>query len=575
MAKNGKSLGVPVGHMSQAVSDGELNMTARGCGGSSSSLPGTPGGDTGPSNSVLSWAVSFEKLLEDPSGVSYFTAFLKSEVSAENILFWQVCEKFRKIPATSMDKLKANARSIYNTYLSDSAPYCVNIDDTAKIDELDLERPRPDMFDKAQAQIFKLMKMDSYRRFVRSPLYQHCTLASVEGKLLPQLSTEPARMGSWEDVATRSPSSDKKNKKSDSNDAPGGRSASDKQRRKRGSWGDASNIQDPGPLKEPPISLKSLSSVELGSLWRQFDNGLVNPYSAEQSGGSRIGVEGGYCCVYLPDGSASLAPTRNGQLIKDMLANLCEKRGFPLKDVIIYLHGKDKPLSLDQDCSVLRDQQVSLELRVTFALEIVFTGKTVGIVAKSSKTLQDALSAVLQKHHLKPQEATVTMVGQDEPVNMSSSVFRLANKTLRLDTSKGKEQTIIPRGSGSPVVTQARAGSASPEAQSSLPTNGAKVQPRPRRNREMDGFLEMLTRAQCCRVDDQRGLLTKEQLEVPLFLQLPSDQGQDADDPSETSSSTDCKVESDDGTLSSGSARVLGDSPNSKSESKDMRETTV
>lgn len=115
----------------------ELNMSARGCGGSSSSLPGTPGGEGGPANSVLSWAVSFEKLLEDPSGVSYFTvrhtcmllswffrkfrnnkwcvytlcmcvspqAFLKSEVSAENILFWQACEKFRKIPATSLDEV--------------------------------------------------------------------------------------------------------------------------------------------------------------------------------------------------------------------------------------------------------------------------------------------------------------------------------------------------------------------------------------------------------------------------------------------------------------------------------------
>lgn len=33
-------------------------------------------------------------------------AFLKSEVSAENILFWQECEKFRKIPATSLEKVK-------------------------------------------------------------------------------------------------------------------------------------------------------------------------------------------------------------------------------------------------------------------------------------------------------------------------------------------------------------------------------------------------------------------------------------------------------------------------------------
>uniref|UniRef100_A0A3P9N6P9 Regulator of G protein signaling 14a n=1 Tax=Poecilia reticulata TaxID=8081 RepID=A0A3P9N6P9_POERE len=425
----------------------ELNMTARGCGGSSSSLPGTPGGDVNSANSVLSWAVSFEKLLEDPHGVSYFTAFLKSEVSAENILFWQECEKFRKIPATSLDRLKAAARSIYDTYLSDSAPYSVNIDDTAKTEVKDLEQPTPDMFNKPQAQIFKLMKMDSYRRFVRSPLYQRCTLASVEGKLLPQLSTEPVRMGSWDDM----------NRKSDSNSLPSGKSVSEKQRQKRGSWGGSSGHMSNCPLKQPNMSIKSTSNVELGSLCRQMENGRPGPTSRDQAAGigSRMGVEGGYCCVYLPDGSASLAPTRNGQPIKDMLASLCEKRGFPLKDVMIYLHGKDKPLSLDQDCSVLRDQQVSLELRVTFALENAFTGKTVGIMVKSSKTLQDALCSVMQKHHLKP------------------SLF------LR------------------------------------------------------NGFLDMLTRAQCCRVDDQRGLLTKEQLEIPSFLQLSSDQGQNTDDSSE------------------------------------------
>ncbi|XP_022045199.1 regulator of G-protein signaling 14 isoform X1 [Acanthochromis polyacanthus] len=580
MAKNCNTLGIPVGHMSTAVSDGELNMSARGCGGSSSSLPGTPGGESGPANSVLSWAVSFEKLLEDPCGVRYFTAFLKSEVSAENILFWQACEKFKRIPANSLDELKASACSIYNTYLSDNAPYSVNIDDTAKTEEKMLEQPTPDMFDKAQAQIFKLMKMDSYRRFVRSPLYQNCTLASVEGKLLPQISTEPVRMGSWEDVGTRSPLSDKKNKKSNSNSLPGGKSASEKQRQKRGSWGDASNIHGSGPRKEAHMSVKSTSSVELGSIYRQIENGGSSPRTPEQAGGvgSRIGVEGGYCCVFLPDGSASLAPTPNGQPIKDMLASLCEKRGFPLKDVIIYLQGKDKqPLSLDQDCSVLRDQQVSLELRVTFALEIAFTGKTVGIVVKSSKTLQDALSAVMQKHHLKPQEALITMVGSDEPVNMSSTVFRLSNKTIRLDRTKGKDQANISRGSGSSVASQAGAGKAGLETRSSQ-TDRAKNQLRPGRNRDMDGLLDMLSRAQCSRVDDQRGLLTKEQLEVPLFLQLPSDQEQKTDEPSTSSSSTaDPKVESEDkiaSTSSSGGAvKETTDVP--EPESKDLKETAV
>ncbi|XP_029297984.1 regulator of G-protein signaling 14 isoform X2 [Cottoperca gobio] len=573
MAKNCNALVIPAGHMSQAVSDGELNMSARGCGGSSSSLPGTPGGEVGPANNVLGWAVSFEKLLEDPFGVRQFTSFLMSEVSAENILFWQACEKFRKIRASSLEELKAAARSIYNTYLSDSAPYSVNIDDTVKIEEKDLEHPTPDMFNKAQAQIFKLMKMDSYRRFVRSPLYQSCTLTGVEGKLAPQLSKETVSMGSWEDVATRSPLSNKKNKNSDSNSLPVGRSVSENQHQKSGSWGDASNIHGLVSRKESNISVRSSSGVELGSFYKQIENGRSSPQSPEQGGGSRIGLEGGYCCVYLPDGSASLAPTRNGQPIKEMLASLCEKRGFPLKDVIIYLQGKEKqPLSLDQDCSVLRDQQVSLELRVMFALEIAFTGKTVGIMVKSSKTLQEALSAVLQKHHVKQQEALVTMVGSDEAVNMTGTVFRLANKTLRLDKTKGN-QTNNSRGSSSAAASQAGAVSAGGvDARSLLHKDGAKTLLKPSKNREMDGFLDMLTRAQCCRVDDQRGLLTKDQLEVPLFLKLASDQGQETkpDQPSTTSSST---ADSKETSSSAGAAKETPDS--AKSEAKDLKETSV
>ncbi|KAM8909442.1 regulator of G-protein signaling 14 [Spinachia spinachia] len=566
MAKNFDALGIPAGHLSQAVSDGELNMSSRGCGGSSSSLPGTPGGEAAPANSVLSWAVSFEKLLEDPVGVRQFTSFLMSEVSAENILFWQACEKFRKIPASSLEELKTAARSIYNTYLSDSAPYSVNIDDTAKTEEKDLQEPTPDMFDKAQAQIFKLMKMDSYRRFVRSPLYQSCTLGGVAGKLLPQLSSEPVRVGSWEDVVTRSPLSNKKNKKSDSNSLPGSKTCPEKQGQKRGSWGDGSNNHASGSGKESHVYVKSTGSVELGSLYRQMENGRLSPRSPEQGvgGGSRIAVEGGYCCVYLPDGSASLAPTRNCQPIKDMLASLCEKRGFPLKDVIIYLHGKEKqPLTLDQDCSVLRDQQVSLEVRVMFVLEISFTGKTVGIMVKSSKTLQDALTAVLQKHQLKPQEAVVTIVGSDEPVNMNSCVFRLANKTLRLEKNKGREQTSVSRGSGSAAASQAGAASAGGVEVR------AKVQPKPSKNREMEGLLDMLTRAQCGRVDDQRGLLTKEQLEVPLFLKVASDKEQNCkpDGPSAEDSTE---------TPSSAAAAAVEETPNSAPpEAKDVRETSV
>lgn len=92
----------------------------------------------------------------------------------------------------------------------------------------------------------------------------------------------------------------------------------------------------------------------------------------------------------------------------------------------------------------------------------------------------------------------------------------------------------------------------------------------------------MLSRAQCYRVDDQRGLLTKDQLEVPLFLQLPSDQGQDTEpnEPSTSSSSAaDSKeedVKEDKTSLTSSSAGAAEETPDSaESEPKDLRETTV
>ncbi|XP_038867773.1 regulator of G-protein signaling 14-like isoform X1 [Salvelinus namaycush] len=493
MSKNIKTLGVPgVGHMSQAVSDGELNMSGRGCGGSCTSLPGAQGGDA-QASSVVSWAVCFEKLLEDPMGVCYFKAFLRSEVSAENILFYQACEKFREIPPSRMKELSEEAHAIFQTYLSDHAPYAVNIDDTARVEEKDLLKPTAEMFDKAQKQILKLMKMDSYRRFVRSPLYQKCTLASVEGRPLPSIPAEPTSTGSWENMATFSCSlNDRKKQK-------------DKQREKRGSWGvDVSYTKVNVSRKDYRMSN---SSVE---------NGRSGP--SDQGQGDGCGsVEGGYCCVYLPDGSASLAPIWPGLPLREMLSGLCEKRGFPLKDIIIYLYGKDrKPLSLEQDCSILRDQQVSLELRVTFALEVVFTGKTVGIMVKSSKTLQDALSAVLQKHQLASHQARVTMSESDVPLSMSTSVFKLANKKLQLD------KVSSPRISGQTPVTQESGRSpVGPEVHVSPQADGPGAKPRVRKNHEMEVMIELLSRAQACRVDDQRGLLTKEHLELPRFLLKP------------------------------------------------------
>ncbi|XP_046714673.1 regulator of G-protein signaling 14a isoform X2 [Silurus meridionalis] len=486
----------------QAVSDGELNMSRLSGTGSSPSLSTSSAGGEAPgevdglASRVVSWAVCFERLMEDPVGVRYFTAFLNSEVSAENILFWQACEKFQKIPPTNVDELKKQARSIFDLYISESSFNAVNIDDTARINERDLEKPTTEMFSKAQQQIYKLMKFDSYARFVRSPLYQNCMLASVEGRPLPDLEPQNKSV---------TPNSGRKttNVKTPSSDS---KATKNKKIEKRGSWGDLSYRQVTVSRQESQISVKSSSSVELGSLANKSDDGCLSGPEPNSSGRADK-----YCCVFLPDGTASLAPARAGMTLRDMLSGLCEKRGFPMKDIVIYLQGKDKnvcqrqqPLSLDQDSSVLQDQQVTLELRITFTLEIVFTGKTIVIMAKSSKTLADAVSSVLQKQQLRQQDAIITLSGSNEPLNMDTTVLRLSNKTLCLDKVKNG------------------AGGGGGDVKPSPAVDRVRISTKPRN--EMDGLVEMLTRVQCSRADDQRGLLTKEQLELPKFLQIPAQQ---------------------------------------------------
>jgi hypothetical protein len=41
------------------------------------------------------------------------------------------------------------------------------------------------MFEKAQSQIFQLMKYDSYTRFLKSNMYKDCIMNEMEGKSIP------------------------------------------------------------------------------------------------------------------------------------------------------------------------------------------------------------------------------------------------------------------------------------------------------------------------------------------------------------------------------------------------------
>ncbi|KAG1940360.1 regulator of G-protein signaling 14 isoform X1 [Pimephales promelas] len=554
-----------------AVSDGELNVletderTATQYSCSNSSLPTVPSEGTRGVGQVASWAVSFERLLEDPMGVRYFTAFLKSEVSAENILFWLACEKFRKIPAYQSEQLTREALSIYNSFLSSNATSPINIDDRVRVEEKDVQNPHADIFQKAQQQIFKLMKFDSYTRFVRSQLYQSCMLANVEGRPLPGLDSRGKPLTSSKHTSSTSPREQVKFDKTkerlkaktstpEADDGVERRKVNlqgiigrDKRKEKRGSWG------------ESPISFKTglVKSSEVEKLVARSADGGVDKY----------------CCVFLPDGTASLTPARPGVTVRKMLTGVCEKRGLPLSDIIIYLQGKDKqPLSLDQDSSVLKDQQVFLELRVTFAVKVAFAGKTVAVVVKSNKTLQDAIATMLNKYHLRAQDATVTMSGSGQILSMNTAVTSLANKTLILD--KRVDQASSPKGSFSLPSLQDRRGAVDANM---FPTgnprsNARQKNPGLRRTYDMEGLVELLNRAQTCSADDQRGLLKKEHLMLPQFLQLPLEEAENNRSLEEESCSSMGSLEVD---SPAGQSDTLGEGPSESQCSNPARETVV
>ncbi|CAF1421323.1 unnamed protein product [Adineta ricciae] len=136
---------------------------------------------------VASWAVGFEKLLNDDMGLHVFTEFLKKEFSQENIQFWIACEKFKKL--SDSEEIRHKANLIWSTYLHDtddgSCP--INIDSRTRQEcqQSLLNKPNAHMFEKAQSQIFQLMKYDSYTRFLKSNMYKDCIMSEMEGKSLP------------------------------------------------------------------------------------------------------------------------------------------------------------------------------------------------------------------------------------------------------------------------------------------------------------------------------------------------------------------------------------------------------
>ncbi|XP_058049434.1 regulator of G-protein signaling 12 isoform X2 [Ahaetulla prasina] len=448
---------------STTVSDGELNHSDLKDGASdtslssNASLPSVQSCQRQRERRVASWAVSFERLLQDPLGIRYFSDFLRKEFSEENILFWQACECFNHIPAHDKKELSFRAQEIFNKYLCSKATTPVNIDSQVQLADDVLTAPHPNMFKDQQLQIFNLMKFDSYARFLKSPFYQECVLAEVEGRTVPDLQWVPSSPTVKSNISPDmfGVSSPRKL----GGKAKSGRSLNeesgeeDGEKKKKGtffSWSRSKSLGRSQKKKENGSCLKECSQPGGLSYRHKSQDSLSSAASLEMgepcrpSGPPAAKEKPPKCChVHLPDGSTSVMPVRGGFSIKEVLSDFCERQRISMTAVDLFLIGGDKPLVLHQDSSILDSQTLRLEKRTLFRLDLLPINRSVGLKAKPTKPVTEVLRPVVAKYGLNLNNLVARLNGEQELLDLGAPISSLDGQRVILEdkiSKKGKDK---------------------------------------------------------------------------------------------------------------------------------------
>ncbi|XP_063296449.1 regulator of G-protein signaling 6 isoform X2 [Pelobates fuscus] len=131
---------------------------------------------------VKRWGFSLDEMLKDPVGRDQFLRFLESEFSSENLRFWVVVQDLKKQPLHEVPK---RVEEIWQEFLAPGAQSAINLDSHSfERTSQNVKDPGRYTFEDAQEHIYKLMKSDSYARFLRSQAYQDLLLMKKKGKSL-------------------------------------------------------------------------------------------------------------------------------------------------------------------------------------------------------------------------------------------------------------------------------------------------------------------------------------------------------------------------------------------------------
>ncbi|XP_030609557.1 regulator of G-protein signaling 12-like isoform X2 [Archocentrus centrarchus] len=515
---------------------------------SNGSLPGAGSNRGVPEQRVASWSSCFERLLQDPVGVRYFSEFLKKEFSEENILFWQACEYFSHVPATDKKQLSQRAGEIYNSFLSSKATMPVNIDSQAQLADDVLTSPRPDMFKTQQLQIFNLMKFDSYSRFLKSSLYQECMRAEMDGQPLPDpyqipCSPAPSKHSASSDRSTLStPKKEVRKQRPGRSPNEDSRDESADKKRSFFSWsrnrsfGKGPKKKEIGDVildywgsngrRESQGSLSSGTSLEMPT---SCSAGKIESDNRHSVGAWERSPK--QCSVLLPDGSCSSISLRPGASIREVLQELCQNISVNVAAVDLFLVAGDKPLVLDQDCMTLSSRELRLEKRTLFRLDLVPINRSVGLKAKPTKPVTEVLRPVVAKYGLHLSDLVAKISGETEPLDLGAPISSLDGLRVvleRADPCSVKDKSKSSSLKSHPTRSFSATGDerSAPKDFSVRPSGPDSALPREKRKQkkinidEAEEFFELLSRAQSTRANDQRGLLNKDDLVLPDFLRL-------------------------------------------------------
>ncbi|RZF36390.1 hypothetical protein LSTR_LSTR002986 [Laodelphax striatellus] len=384
---------------------------------------------------VSCWATSFEKLLEDPDGLHAFAEFLKKEISHENIYFWVACERYRSVE--DGEERQRLAREIFDKHLCLGAPEPVNVDSHARqVTQEQLGAAHPHLFLQAQKQIFNLMKFDSYPRFIKSDLYQECSLRETSGEKLPF----HGKIDSALELHLSSHS------KSSSNSSPQQlhtklkKSRSDAEERLRRKsllpWSRKSRCKSRDREQQQQQQQQRAAAVA--------DDAESSMSSSRSSLASwDVALNSCLCRVVLPGGATTVVQIRPPpQTIRHLVQRLLEKRALGYTHFQVFVLN---PLILDEDATTLGGQEVRVENLIVFQLDLP-NRKTVKVKSKVNESLAQVLRPILQKYNYRLEMVTLCLMSENEVVEPSVSVVAVDNQRLQVLTRSTPTELWAPHG---------------------------------------------------------------------------------------------------------------------------------